>query len=226
MKDDAVRVRVWDLPTRLFHWVLAACVIGSVVSAKIGGNAMVWHFRLGYVVFTLLAFRLLWGMVGGRWSRFRSFVYAPVTLLRYLRGGSRAEEHHEVGHSPLGALSVFALLVILAAQVGSGLFADDEIANTGPLIKFVSGATSSTLTAWHKTFGQWTILALVVLHVAAIAMYRLRRGRDLVRPMLVGDKLLPPGVPPSADSLATRGLALLLVAGCAAGVGWLLSLGD
>ena len=226
MKDDAVRVRVWDLPTRLFHWVLAACVIGSVVSAKIGGNAMVWHFRLGYVVFTLLAFRLLWGMVGGRWSRFRSFVYAPATLLRYLRGGSRAEEHHDVGHSPLGALSVFALLVILAAQVGSGLFADDEISNTGPLIKFVSGATSSTLTAWHKTFGQWTILALVVLHVAAIAMYRLRRGRDLVRPMLVGDKLLPPGVPPSADSLATRGLALLLVAGCAAGVGWLLSLGD
>lgn len=226
MKDDAVRVRVWDLPTRLFHWVLAACVIGSVVSAKIGGNAMVWHFRLGYVVFTLLAFRLLWGMVGGRWSRFGSFVYAPATLLRYLRGGSRAEEHHEVGHSPLGALSVFALLVILGAQVGSGLFADDEIANTGPLIKFVSGATSSTLTAWHKTFGQWTILALVALHVAAIAMYRLRRGRDLVRPMLVGDKLLPPGVPPSADSLATRGLALLLVAGCAAGVGWLLSLGD
>ena len=226
MKDDAVRVRVWDLPTRLFHWMLAACVIGSVVSAKIGGNAMVWHFRLGYVVFTLLAFRLLWGMVGGRWSRFGSFVYAPATLLRYLRGGSRAEEHHEVGHSPLGALSVFALLVILAAQVGSGLFADDEISNTGPLIKFVSGATSSTLTAWHKTFGQWTILALVALHVAAIAMYRLRRGRDLVRPMLVGDKLLPPGVPPSADSLATRGLALLLVAGCAAGVGWLLSLGD
>lgn len=226
MKDDAVRVRVWDLPTRLFHWVLAACVIGSVVSAKIGGNAMVWHFRLGYVVFTLLAFRLLWGMVGGRWSRFGSFVYAPATLLRYLRGGSRAEEHHEVGHSPLGALSVFALLVILAAQVGSGLFADDEISNTGPLIKFVSGATSSTLTAWHKTFGQWTILALVALHVAAIAMYRLRRGRDLVRPMLVGDKLLPPGVPASADSLATRGLALLLVAGCAAGVGWLLSLGD
>mgnify|MGYP001244613572 FL=1 len=226
MKDDAVRVRVWDLPTRLFHWVLAACVIGSVVSAKIGGNAMVWHFRLGYVVFTLLAFRLLWGMVGGRWSRFGSFVYAPATLLRYLRGGSRAEEHHDVGHSPLGALSVFALLVILAAQVGSGLFADDEISNTGPLIKFVSGATSSTLTAWHKTFGQWTILALVALHVAAIAMYRLRRGRDLVRPMLVGDKLLPPGVPPSADSLATRGLALLLVAGCAAGVGWLLSLGD
>ncbi len=225
MKDDAVRVRVWDLPTRLFHWLLAACVIGSVVSAKIGGNAMVWHFRFGYVVFTLLAFRLLWGVVGGRWSRFASFAYAPATLLRYLRGGSRAEEHHEVGHNPLGALSVFALLAILAAQVGSGLFADDEISNTGPLIKFVSGATSSLLTSWHKTFGQGIILTLVVLHVAAIVMYRVRRGRDLLRPMLVGDKLLPPEVPASADSLATRGLAALLLAGCAAGVGWLVSLG-
>jgi cytochrome b len=225
MKGDAVRVRVWDLPTRLFHWVLAACVIGSVLSAKIGGNAMAWHFRFGYVIFTLLTFRLLWGVVGGRWSRFASFVYAPATLLRYLRGGSRAEEYHEVGHSPLGALSVFALLAILAAQVGSGLFADDEISNTGPLIKFVSGATSSTLTAWHKTFGQGLILTLVVLHVAAIVMYRVRRGRDLVRPMLVGDKLLPPGVPASTDSLATRGRAVLLLAGCAAGVGWLVSLG-
>ena len=226
MKGDAVRVRVWDLPTRLFHWLLAACVIGSVLSAKIGGNAMAWHFRFGYVIFTLLAFRLLWGAVGGRWSRFASFVYAPATLLRYLRGASRAEEHHEVGHSPLGALSVFAMLAILAAQVGSGLFADDEIANTGPLIKFVSGATSSTLTSWHKTFGQGLILTLVVLHVAAIVVYRVRRGRDLVRPMLVGDKLLPPGVPASVDSPATRGLALLLVAGCAAGVGWLVRLGD
>ena len=225
MKDDAVRVRVWDLPTRLFHWLLAACVIGSVLSAKIGGNAMVWHFRFGYVVFTLLAFRLLWGVVGGRWSRFASFVYAPATLLRYLRGASRPDEHHEVGHSPLGALSVFALLAILAAQVGSGLFADDEISNTGPLIKFVSGATSSLLTSWHKTFGQGIILTLVVLHVAAIVMYRVRRGRDLVRPMLVGDKLLPTDVPPSADSLATRGLAALLLAACAAGVAWLISLG-
>ncbi len=225
MKGDAVRVRVWDLPTRLFHWVLAACVIGSVLTAKVGGNAMAWHFRFGYVIFTLLAFRLLWGVVGGRWSRFASFVYAPATLMRYLRGGSRAEEHHEVGHSPLGSLSVFALLAILAAQVGSGLFADDEISNTGPLIRFVSGATSSMLTSWHKTFGQGLVLTLVALHVAAIVVYRVRRGRDLVRPMVVGDKLLPPGVPAAIDSPATRGLALLLVAVCAAGVGWLVSLG-
>ena len=77
-----------------------------MVSAKIGGNAMVWHFRFGYVVFALLAFRLLWGLVGGRWSRFSSFIYAPGTVLRYLRGESRADEHHDVGHNPLGSFSV------------------------------------------------------------------------------------------------------------------------
>jgi len=225
MDPQAVRVRVWDLPTRLFHWVLMACVIGSVISAKIGGNAMAWHFRLGYVVFTLLAFRLLWGLVGGRWSRFASFVPGPGALRRYLKGRSRADEHHEVGHSPLGALSVLALLGLLAAQVGTGLFADDEIASSGPLVRFVSGATSSALTSWHKGWGQWLVLALVALHVVAIVVYRVRLRRDLVTPMLTGDKQLPPGTPASLDDMPRRARALLLLAACGAGVGWLVSLG-
>src|SRR5204863_1816303 len=199
MTEPLLPVRVWDLPTRVFHWVLASCVIASIVTAQIGGNAMAWHFRLGYVVFTLLAFRLLWGVIGGRWSRFANFIYSPAAVLRYLRGHSRPDEHHDVGHSPLGAFSVFGLLGILALQVGTGLFADDEIANTGPLIKFVSGATSSRLTAWHKGWGQWLIITLIVLHVAAILFYLLRRRRNLVRPMLIGDQPLPPGVPPAAD---------------------------
>ena len=225
MQEGLRAVRVWDLPTRIFHWLLAACVIASVVSAKIGGNAMVWHFRFGYVVFTLLAFRILWGLVGGRWSRFASFIYAPATTLRYLRGGSRAHEHHDVGHNPLGAFSVFGLLAILAAQVGTGLFADDEIANTGPLIKLVSGATSLLLTKWHKTFGQWIIISLVLLHVAAILFYLLKKKQNLVRPMLSGDKVLPADVPASADHVRSRGLALALVAACGAVVAWVVGLG-
>ena len=225
MTPPPTPVRVWDLPTRTFHWTLAACVIGSVVSAKIGGNAMVWHFRLGYVVFTLLAFRVLWGLVGGRWSRFASFIYAPATTLRYLRGQSRADEHHEVGHNPLGAFSVFGLLAILAAQIGTGLFADDEISNTGPLIKLVSGATSALLTKWHKSFGQWLIITLVLLHVAAIVYYFVRKKQNLVRPMLVGDKALGPDVPASVDSGASRALALVLLGACAALVAWVVGLG-
>jgi cytochrome b len=216
--------RVWDLPTRLFHWVLAGCVIGSVVSAKIGGNAMAWHLRLGYAVFTLLAFRLVWGLIGGHWSRFASFIYAPGAVLRYLRGQSGPGEHHEVGHSPLGALSVFGVLGLLGVQVASGLVSDDEISTTGPLAKLVSGRTTSLATAWHHGWGQALIIALALLHVVAIVVY-LRRGRDLVRPMIVGDKVLPPGVPSAADHALARGVAVLAFTLCAAGVAWVVSLG-
>ena len=134
-------VRVWDLPTRLFHWALVVCVIGQIITANVGGNWMNWHLRLGYTVLTLLLFRLVWGFVGGHWSRFSSFLYAPSTVLNYLRGQARPE--HRVGHNPLGAFSVFALLAILLLQVGSGLFSDDEIAFTGPLVSLVSGEAVS-----------------------------------------------------------------------------------
>lgn len=218
-------VRVWDLPTRLFHWLLALTIVGSVISAKIGGNAMSWHFRFGYVVFTLLAFRLLWGLVGGRWSRFGSFIYAPRTVLRYLRGETRAGERFDVGHNPLGSLSVLALLALLAAQVGTGLVADDEIANLGPLNRFVSSATALRATAWHEQWGQGLILGLVVLHVAAILFYLLHKKIDLVRPMVSGDKALPAATPASADGLPQRLLALALLAACAGGVSWLVGPG-
>lgn len=215
-----VPVRVWDLPTRVFHWTLALAVAGSVISAKIGGNAMVWHFRLGYLVLTLLAFRILWGLVGGRWSRFASFVYAPATLWRYLRGRAAPQERLEVGHSPTGALSVFALLGVLLVQLGTGLVADDEIANQGPLNRFVGTDTVMSATSWHKSWGQWLVLALVALHLAAIAFYLLKRNINLVRPMLLGDKPLPPGTPASADGLPQRVLALLLAALCAGLATW------
>ncbi len=219
-------VRVWDLPTRLFHWVLAATIVGSIVTAKVGGNAMVWHMRLGYLVATLLVFRLVWGFVGGHWSRFASFFPTPSRLARYLRGAPRVDDHFEVGHSPLGALSVFAMLLLLGVQVATGLVADDEIATTGPLIAYVSGETSRLATAWHEQWGQWLIIALVVLHVAAIVFYRVRQGRNLVGPMLAGDKPLPAHVPASRDNAATRLFAAILAAACAAAVGWVVSLGS
>ena len=208
-------IRVWDLPTRAFHWLLVVLVIFSVVTAYIGGNAMVWHMRSGFAIFTLLAFRLIWGFVGGHWSRFRAFVYAPSTSLRYLRGLSRPDEHHHVGHNPLGAGSVFALLGILALQVATGLFADDEIATTGPLNKFVGSATASLATGWHKNYGKWIIFALVALHVGAIAFYWFRRRQNLVGPMWHGDKLLTADVPHAVDNGRTRTIALAVVLVCA-----------
>jgi cytochrome b len=209
-------VRVWDLPTRLFHWALVLCVVGSFISAKIGGDAMTWHFGLGYAVCALLAFRLVWGFVGGRWSRFANFLYGPATLLRFLRGQRRDGEHLDIGHTPLGSTSVFAMLLLLSAQVASGLFADDEIATTGPLNKLVARATGLWLGRYHESIGQWALLALILLHVGAILTYRLRLRIDLIGPMISGDKLLRSGVPASDDDHSTRALAAVLLTACAA----------
>jgi cytochrome b len=218
-------VRVWDLPTRVFHWSLALLVITAIVCVKVGGNAMTWHFRAGYAVIALLGFRIVWGLIGGRWSRFASFIYAPSTIRRYLRGEHREGDHFEVGHNPLGSLSVLGLLGILALQVSTGLFSDDEIASSGPLVKFVSGAASSLATKWHADVGAVIIYVLVGLHVAAIVYYRRRKQLDLVTPMIKGDKLLPAQVPASVDNLPRRLLAGALLAGCGFAVAWLVKLG-
>ena len=218
--DTPTPVRVWDLPTRLFHWALLTAVLGAVVSAKSG--QMDWHPRFGYAVFALLAFRLLWGVVGGRWSRFASFVRGPGTVWRYLRGTATAGERLDVGHNPLGALSVLALLAVLAVQVGTGLVSDDEIAFVGPLNALVSTDTGLAATSWHRGWGQWLLLGLVGLHLAAIAAYTMR-GKGLVSAMWLGDKTLPPDTPPSADGPAQRLLAAVLLAGCSLGVWWVVT---
>ena len=207
-------VRVWDAPTRLFHWVLAACVVGLVITAQVGGSAMDWHFRLGYTVLTLLLFRLLWGVVGGHWSRFGNFVVGPASVLAYLRKGQGAPP--SVGHNPLGALSVLALLGFLALQVGSGLLSDDEIAASGPLVRFASSAWVGNATFYHKEVGKLILLALVALHLAAIAVYRVKKGEDLVRPMLTGDKVLDEAVTASRDTTIDRLKAVAIVLACAA----------
>ena len=196
-----------------------------MVSAKIGGNAMVWHFRFGYVVLALLAFRILWGFVGGTWSRFARFVYTPGSVWRYVRGASRPDEFHDAGHSPLGSLSVFGLLALLALQVATGLVADDEIANVGPLNRFVPGERALQATSWHQSYGQWLVLALIALHIAAILYYLLRKRQNLVRPMIVGDKPLPAGTPASADGPLQRALGFALLALCAALAVWVAGFG-
>lgn len=217
-------VRIWDLPTRLFHWALAVCVLGLIVTGTLGGSWLEWHLRLGYSVMTLLLFRLAWGFVGGHWSRFSSFVYRPTALLRHLDG--QAPAAHTAGHTPLAALSVFALLLVLLAQVGTGLIADDEIATFGPLVRFVSGDTVSAATGYHKNVGKLLILGLVGLHLAAIAIYTFVKRQPLTRAMITGDKTLATPVPAARDSAGTRLLALGILLACALFVRWVVSLGQ
>jgi cytochrome b len=218
-------VRVWDLPTRVFHWTLVAALISQVITGTIGGAAMTWHFRSGYCVFALIVFRLVWGLVGGHWSRFVSFVYGPASVLRYLRNQHHADDLFHVGHNPLGSASVFAMLAILMLQVATGLVGDDDIANVGPLNKYVSNAVGLSATAWHKTWGIGIIGALVVVHIAAIVFYRWRRGQDLIGPMFSGDKLLPGVVPGSVDDRMSRVRALAIALASAGLVAAVVKLG-
>lgn len=203
-------VRVWDAPTRLFHWALAVCVVCLVVTAQIGGAAMDWHFRFGYCVLTLLVFRLLWGLVGGYWSRFSSFLYSPAQVIAYLKGNGDA--NHTVGHNPMGAMSVLALLGFLMLQVGSGLFSDDEIAATGPLVKFVSSTWVANATFYHKEIGKVVLLALIALHLLAIGFYFFKKHENLVGAMITGDKTLDFATQSADDRIADRLKALIIIA--------------
>lgn len=226
------RIRVWDLPTRLFHWALAACLIGSLVSVSLGGNAVGWHFRFGYAILTLLLFRIVWGFVGPRYARFSSFPPNPAAALRHLLG----RDAHAVGpgHNPLGALSVYALLLALAVQAGTGLFANDAIMWDGPLKNLVTNASSDTLTRLHK-LNRFVVIALVLLHLGAIAFYSLVKRRRLVAAMITGDaeagaqphRVAPrsstqPRAPePARDDGSVRLKAVVVLAASAAAV-WLL----
>lgn len=217
-------IRIWDLPTRIFHWLLAAAVIGLIITGKIGGNAMTWHLWLSYVVFALLIFRLIWGFVGGHWSRFTTFFPTPARLKSHFHADTEASQ--APGHSPLGALSVFAMLAVLAAQIGTGLFADDEIAFSGPLTALVSGDTVYLATDYHAELGQLLVICLVVLHVLAILFYRVFRKKNLTRTMLLGDQIHPASTPASRDTAGTRLKALLALCASAAVVYGVLQLGN
>ncbi len=208
------KVRVWDLPTRLFHWSLALCFIGLVLSGQIGDAAMVWHFRLGYTVLSLLLFRLIWGFVGGRWSRFSVFVVGPVAVWRYLQGRGTALQ--SVGHNPLGSLSVLALLGFLLLQVATGLFSDDEIATTGPLAKMAPSVWVGRATYYHAAVGKYILIALVLLHIAALVFYHVRHKQNLVRAMVVGDKELSTPFENARDDARSRLLAGIVFLTCSA----------
>lgn len=210
----AVIVRVWDAPTRLFHWALVICVVGLGVTSQLGGSAMVWHFRFGYGVLTLLLFRFVWGLLGGYWSRFATFLVGPSAIWRYLRGQGRPQD--SVGHNPLGSLSVVAMLLFLGLQVTTGLMSDDEISNAGPLTRFVSSAWVSNATFYHKNIGKFILLGLVVLHLCAIAFYYFRNRENLVKPMITGDKVISFSAPSARDNWSDRrraGLIFLLCMG-------------
>jgi len=213
-------VRVWDVPTRLFHWLLVAAFAGMWYSGKQGGDLLEYHIWCGIGIAGLLLFRLLWGVVGSETARFASFVRGPRQIVRYLKG--ELPEHEQPGHNPLGALMVLALLAVLLFQVGTGLFAADvdSYLYDGPLAARIDSGLAETLTSWHKLSFN-LLLGLVGLHVLAIVVYRLVKRQNLVRAMLTGRK--PLGTKAPTLHFASPVLAVLMAMLSAGGLYLLLT---
>jgi cytochrome b len=210
------RIKVWDLPLRVFHWVLVAAVSGAFITGELGGGLTDWHGRLGTLVLGLLIFRVIWGFAGSRYSRFSSFFPTPAKLRAYLKG-----ELHETGHTPLGAIAVITLLVLLAGLVTTGLFANDDIAFQGPLFNLIDKDLSDRLSGWHAQI--FNLLAvMVVLHLIAIAFYFFIKKNNLVAPMLTGDKKAKDYIHQAVDDHVVNVslTRFLIVASISAGLTW------
>ena len=177
-----MKICIWDLPTRLFHWLLVMVVIGSFVSVKLGGNTMIWHGRFGYLVLTLIFFRLIWGFVGTHHARFAHFIRSPKAILAYLKNPVETP-----GHSPVGAISVLLLIGLFLTQALAGLFASDDIAFDGPLAKYVASNWVELLTSFHR-WNEWVLLALVGTHIGTILYYKYTKRINLISAMITGDK--------------------------------------
>jgi cytochrome b len=200
-----MKIRIWDLPLRLFHWLLVMAVIGSFVSVKLGGNAMIWHGRFGYLVLALIVFRLIWGFVGTHHARFAQFIKSPKVILAYLKNPTETP-----GHSPLGAISVVVLIGLFLVQALAGLFASDDIAFDGPLAKFVASTWVELLTSFHR-LNEWVLLALVAVHIGAILYYKYAKRINLISAMITGDKEWADAAPLVQDDSKVRLKAMTLL---------------
>ncbi len=198
-------VRVWDPYTRLFHWALGAAVTVSFISVY--QNQMEIHIGSGIVIVGLLTFRLLWGLFGSSTAQFAKFVRGPGTVVRYLKNSRAPEFRSMIGHNPLGALSVIALLGLVAVQAGTGLFASDDIYIEGPLEKFVTSETSRWATSIHKQNSN-LLLGMIGLHIGAVLFYLIFKGDDLISPMVTGGKRLPAEDAERTKPLRERGLVM------------------
>lgn len=203
----AVKVAVWDLPTRLFHWTLVALIGLSWWSAE--EEELEVHTYSGLAILTLLLFRVLWGLFGSSTARFRNFLRGPASVLAYLRD---TKGWRSVGHTPIGALSVVALLGLIALQVATGLFnADNDGLCEGPFAHLLSGDLEDFVHEAHELIFN-ILLVFIALHVAAILFYRLVLGKKLVGPMISGKAALDPDVEPMRPGRGWLAIVCLLAA--------------
>jgi cytochrome b len=206
--SNAVRaVRVWDLPTRLFHWLAVALVAAAYATWRL--DWMAWHLWIGEGLLALVLFRVLWGLFGSETARFSSFVASPVEAARHLESLPRREPDRQVGHNPLGGWMVLLMLLLMLLETLTGLYVSNDIADEGPLTEITPAPIANAIQAAHAVI--WDVLlAAIALHVAAITAYAIIKGQNLVAPMITGSKRLPVDV--SAPWLAGSARAIVLLA--------------
>jgi len=202
MNMEQQKIKVWDFPTRFFHWSMVFLLGGLWWTADVG--EMQYHLICAYVLMTLIGFRFVWGLVGSETSQFKHFIVVPKQAIHY---AFKQPKPNSIGHNPLGGYMVMLLLSLLALQLMSGLFATDEIFTEGPLVYLVSADTAAWLTWLHKTNFN-IILAMVVIHVIAVLVHVIK-GDNLVKAMLSGYKNVSSGI--AAPKLRSPVLALTIV---------------
>lgn len=218
-EDDKSSIRVWDWPTRLFHWTLAVLIALQFATAEFDVLSMEWHYRFGYATLALIVFRVAWGFAGSQTSRFVDFVRGPATVTHYVKelfsAPARKAATH-VGHNPLGGWSVLVMLACVLIQAISGLFTSDGIDEDGPYVDYVSTKTVKLMSRLHY-LGETVLLVLIALHVAAVLLHWLIKHDNLTLPMLSGRKRVDAAQPDFVSdwralivfALATAAVALL-----------------
>jgi cytochrome b len=213
------RIKVWDLPVRLFHWSIVVLIAAAWTTQEL--NKMEWHMRIGYAILALLLFRIVWGFIGSDTARFVRFLKSPAAALRHLSHLRRREPDREIGHNAAGGWVVLLMLVLLGVQAGTGLFSNDDSDSDGPLMHLIGKDQSDFISKIHSLNFN-LILAVIVLHVAAIGAYAVLKRQNLVRPMLTGTKEMPGDA--AAPRLVNPIWAAVTLAAAAGAVLWLVNL--
>jgi cytochrome b len=213
------RMKVWDLPVRLFHWAIVVLIFFAWGTQEF--DHMEWHVRVGYAILTLLLFRIVWGFIGSDTARFTRFLRSPLAGLRHLAGIHRREPDREIGHNAAGGWMVLVMLTLIGVQAGTGLFANDDALTEGPLMHLVDKDRSNWLSHIHSV-NFILIEGIIVLHVVAIVLYAVLKRQNLVRPMVTGTKLMP--VDTAAPRLVSPVWAVVILAAAAGVVAWLVRL--
>ncbi len=201
------KIVVWDVPTRVFHWLAVALILAAFATAR--STAMDWHARAGDALLVALLFRLLWGFFGGETARFSSFLVSPRAAVRHLAHALRREPDRQVGHNPAGGWMVLLLVALMLGETLSGLYVGNDIAEEGPLSERVPAAVANLIDALHDRFLWDALLIAVAIHLLAILAYATVKRHDLLAPMITGRKILPPGTPPPLMQNSARALLLL-----------------